>query len=150
MMTKEETEQVRQLGAYHELENVIIRAMNTKHWSRPVFFGNNCIRAMDAYNTKNALLKLALKNKKPFVVKDFIKTHTDSHERNKALKVLDTSDNQARFAMYLHVLAIGIKRQEDALLLLIFMGRLDSVQIHANACTYQATCRYMHYMYLRA
>ena len=117
MMTKEETEQVRQLGAYHELENVIIRAMDTKRWSRPGFFGNNCIRAMEAYNTKNALLKLALKNKKTFVVKDFIKTHTDSHERNKALKVLDTSDNQARFAMYLHVLAIGIKRQEDALLM---------------------------------
>ena len=118
-MTKEETEQVCQLGAYHELENVIIRAMNTKCWSRPGFFGNNCSRAMDAYNTKNALLKLALKNKKTFVVKDFIKTHTDSHERNKALKVLDTSDNQARFAMYLHVLAIGIKRQEEEAALLL-------------------------------
>ena len=121
-MTKEETEQVRQLGACHELENVIIRAMNTKCWSRPGFFGNNCIRAMEAYNTKNALLKLAEKNKKKkktFVVKDFIKTHTDSHERNKALKVLDTSDNQERFAMYLHVLAIGIKRQEEEAALLL-------------------------------
>ena len=85
-MTKEETERVRQLGAYHELENVIIRAMNTKRWSRPGFFGNNCVRAMNAYKTKNALLKLAelaAKNKKkPFVVNDFIKTHTGALRRD--------------------------------------------------------------------
>ena len=112
MMTKEETERVRLLGAYHELENVIVDAITTKRWRNPKYFGNNCIRAMKAYETKNALLELAKSMKGEFDVPDFMKTQKAIHIQKLTPKVLDTDENRFMFSRYKKVLASQFRKEK--------------------------------------
>ena len=100
MMTKEETERVHLLGAYHELENVIVDAIITKRWRNPKYFSNNCIRAMKAYETRNTLLGLAKSMKGEFDVDDFMKTQKAIHIQKLTPKVLDMDENRFMFRKY--------------------------------------------------
>ena len=112
MMTKEETERVRLLGAYHELENVIVDAIITKRRRNPKYFSNNCIRAMKAYETKNTLLELAESMKGKFDVPDFMKTQKAIHIQKLTPKVLDTEENKYMFSKYKKILASQFRKEK--------------------------------------
>jgi len=130
-MTKEETERVRLLGAYHELENVIVDAIITKRWHNPKYFSNNCIRAMKAYETKNALLELAESMKGKFDVPDFMKTQKAIHIQKLTPKVLDTDENKYMFSKYKKILASQFRKEK--LLKLATKGDKPNVSGGGNA-----------------
>ena len=58
-MNESERQAVQRLGAYKDMEDVIVRVMTTKYWKTHGTFASHCMMAQDAYRKKKGLKLLA-------------------------------------------------------------------------------------------